>query len=124
MRTHLINNVKVPFTQAEETARDTEVAAILALRPAIDIQTTYQASLEVARGSVSVDDLNRYQSLWEEIKRRQHDATAPIDELTKFATARGKTVLQSIKLVRDIIKPIREAEATALGVRDKELDEL
>jgi len=124
MRTRMVGGKRVKFTAAENRKRDAEEAAILALQPAIDIESTYQASLVAARGSVIPDDLNRYQSLWEEIKRRGHDSTAPIDELTQFATARGKTVPQATKLVRDIIKPIREAEAQALGIRDKAIEDL
>lgn len=124
MRKRMVDGVEIPFTPAQEAARDAEEADWVLQKARIDIEDTFQASLETARQSLSDAELNLYRGLRNDIETNGRNPGAATPRLNKFVTGRGIIRAQAILEIKAVIDPIEEAEALALGVRDEAIASL
>lgn len=128
MRFHLVRNVKVPFTPAEEIERDAEEALQVPILAKQAIDDVFQIDLEAAKNagpSLLTDiEIDTYGEMWEEMRLRQRDTGATVELIQAFATGRGITPAAAATLVRNRLRPYKLAKAQALAKRDKAIANL
>jgi len=89
-----------------------------------EIEQTFQASLQSARGSHTPGELEIYKRLSEEARVVGRNPTATAARLDNFASGRGLNRAQAILEIGSIIDPVEAEEAEALGIRDKAIADL